>query len=211
MNPQDRRRQILDMAAEFFAENGLAAQTRGLAAACGISQRLLYRYFPTKEALLDEVYRTAIAGPFKAMWFAELVDRRLSVEARLIRFYKDYFSTVFTSKWLRLFMHSSLADTGMAPTYTSSIILQLLETIVIEAAHEQSIPIIADKDLQHEIGWTLHGALSHYAIRRHLYGFTQHATEDAVLAIHIAQFLGGLPAAMRCGMMQSMTANQIVS
>jgi AcrR family transcriptional regulator len=195
MSSQDRRRQILEMAAEFFAVNGLNAQTRGLAAACGISQRLLYRYFPTKEALLDEVYRTAIAGPFKAVWFAELADRQVNISDRLTRFYKDYFVTVFTSRWLRLFMYSSLADVGMAPNYTSSMILKLLEEIVVEAAAELGVEPPKDRSLQHEIGWTLHGALSHYAIRRHLYAFPQPVPEDTVLSLHVAHFLGGLRAA----------------
>lgn len=195
MSSQDRRRQILEKAAQFFATNGLEAQTRGLADACGISQRLLYRYFPTKEALLDEVYRTAIAGPFKAVWFAELSDRRLPIRDRLIRFYKDYFATVFTSQWLRLFMYSSLADIGMAPNYTSSVILELLEEIVTESTAELGVEPPKDRNLQHEIGWTLHGALSHYAIRRHLYAFPQPVPEEAVLALHVAHFLGGLPAA----------------
>ena len=196
MSPEVRRRQILEKAADFFGEYGLTAQTRALAAACGISQRLLYRYFPTKEALLDEVYRTTIVGPFKAVWFAELVDRQSPLEERLFRFYRDYFATIFSRRWLRLFMYSSLADVGMAPNYTSAIVLQLLETIIAEAAHEQKTTIPPDKDLQHEIAWTLHGALSHYAIRRHLYGFPQPVAEDRVIAIHIAQFLGGFRTAI---------------
>lgn len=196
MSPQDRRRQILDKAVEFFSEYGLTAQTRGLAAACGISQRLLYRYFPTKEALLDEVYRSAIVGPFKAVWFIELSDRKVPLEARLVRFYREYFDAVFTKRWLRLFMYSSLADIGMAPSYTSSMILQLLETIVVEAAFEQGVEIPPDVDLQHEIGWTLHGGLSHYAIRRHLYEFPEKVDQTTITAIHVAQFLGGFRAAV---------------
>lgn len=196
MTSQDRRRQILDKAADFFSQYGLTAQTRGLAAACGISQRLLYRYFPTKEVLLDEVYRSAIAGPFKAVWFSELADRNKSLEDRLIYFYKDYFATIFTSRWLRLFMYASLAEVGMAPNYTSSMILQLLEMIVVEAAREQDVAIPFAKDVQHEIGWTLHGALSHYAIRRHIYGFTQHVPEDTVVAVHVAHFLAGFRSAV---------------
>jgi AcrR family transcriptional regulator len=196
MSPQDRRRQILDEAADFFSQFGLTAQTRGLAAACGISQRLLYRYFPTKEALLDEVYKSAIAGPFKAVWFAQLADRGVPLENRLTSFYRDYFATIFTSRWLRLFMYASLADMGMAPNYTSTVVIQLLETIMAETAHEQSVGLPDDKDLLHEIAWTLHGALSHYAIRRHLYRFEQPVLEDTVVAIHVAQFLGGFRAAV---------------
>lgn len=195
LSPQDRRRQILEKAVDFFSEYGLTAQTRGLAAACGISQRLLYRYFPTKEALLDEVYRFAIVGPFKAVWFIELSDRKTPLETRLARFYREYFDEVFTKRWLRLFMFSSLADIGMAPSYTSSMILQLLETITIEAAVEQGVEIPADVDLQHEIGWTLHGGLSHYAIRRHLYEFPENVDQETITAIHVAQFLGGFRAA----------------
>jgi AcrR family transcriptional regulator len=196
MNPQDRRRQILDIAADYFAEHGLTAQTRALAAACGISQRLLYRYFPTKEALCDEVCRSAIAGLFKAVWFAELADATRPIEVRLRHFYKDYFETIFTRRWLRLLMYSSLAETGMAPNYTNSIVLQLLETIVAEAARAQNVALPHEKSVQHEIGWTLHGALTHYAIRRHLYGVTQHVAEERVVAIHVAQFLGGFGAAV---------------
>jgi AcrR family transcriptional regulator len=196
MSPQDRRRQILEKAVDFFSEYGLTAQTRGLAAACGISQRLLYRYFPTKEALLDEVYRSAIVGPFKAVWFIELSDRRTPLEVRLTRFYGEYFDTVFTKRWLRLFMYSSLADIGMAPSYTSSMILQLLETIVAEAAFEQGVEVPESVDLQHEIGWTLHGGLSHYAIRRHLYEFPEKVDQATITAIHVAQFLGGFRAAV---------------
>ena len=47
---RERRERILAMASEFFAEYGLTAQTRALADACGISQRLLYRCFPSKGA-----------------------------------------------------------------------------------------------------------------------------------------------------------------
>src|SRR3546814_12375117 len=39
---EERRAQILAKAVEFFAEFGLTAQTRSLAEACGVSQRLIY-------------------------------------------------------------------------------------------------------------------------------------------------------------------------
>src|SRR6188508_2671591 len=66
--PADQRKaMILARAADFFAEYGLTAQTRPLAAACGITQRLLYRYFPSKAALLAEVYGDAIVAPFRAV------------------------------------------------------------------------------------------------------------------------------------------------
>ena len=100
--------------------------------------KLLYRFFPNKEALLQEVYKDAIIGPFKAVWLPQLKDRSRPVEERLITFYEDYFANVLTRKWLRLFLYSSLAEEHMAPDYISDIIKGLMETIVEEVIHEQN-------------------------------------------------------------------------
>lgn len=190
----ERRAQILEVASEFFSENGLTAQTRQLAEKCGISQRLLYRFFPTKEDLVAEVYRQEILGAFKAVWFVELQDRSRSAEDRLVQFYIDYTKTTLTRKWLRFFMYASLAEANMAPDYISSIITQLLEVIMREVAHEKGLELPAERAVVHEMGWTLHGAISHYAIRRHLYQSSNFLSEDRVVALHIKTFLGGFEA-----------------
>ena len=153
-----RRRQILDQAAEFFAEHGLAGQTRSLAHACAISQRLLYRFFPSKAALLDEVYEDAILGPFRTVWLVRLADR------------------------------------SMAPGYNGAVVMPLLERIVEEVAHAQGLRLPDDKPLRHELGWTLHGAISHLAIRKHLYHASQGVTAQAVIALHVRSLLGGFAA-----------------
>lgn len=190
----ERRAQILEKATELFAEYGLTAQTRALAAECGISQRLLYRFFPTKEDLLQEVYDTAIVGPFQARWFADLSDRNRSMHDRLNKFYNDYLDDVLGRRWLRLFLYSSLAEAGMAPNYISSIITKLMETIVSETAHERGKRLDIDPEAVHEIGWTIHGAVSHYAIRRHIYDASQVIPQDMVVAMHVSVFLNGFDA-----------------
>jgi AcrR family transcriptional regulator len=190
----ERRRQILDKAAEFFAEHGLAGQTRSLAQACAISQRLLYRFFPSKAALIDEVYEDAILGPFRTVWLVRLADRREPVEQRLNAFYRDYFETVLTRRWLRLFLYSSLANRSMAPGYNVAVVMPLLERIVEEVAHEQDLRLPGDKPLRHELGWTLHGAISHLAIRKHLYHASHGVAARAVIALHVRSFLGGFAA-----------------
>ena len=134
MAPAERKAMILARAIDFFAEYGLTAQTRALAAACGVAQRLLYRYFPSKAALLDEVYHEAIVSPFKAVWLVQLKDRTRPIETRLVDFYRAYYSTVLTRKWLRLFLYASLAEAKMAPDYNDAIVHELLETIVAETA-----------------------------------------------------------------------------
>ena len=191
-----RRAQILAQAAEFFADYGLTAQTRALAEVCGISQRLLYRFFPNKAALIEEVYKAEIAGPFKAIWFADLADRGKPVERRLNEFYARYYDEVLTQRWLRLLLYASLADIGMAPAYISSILTHMLEVIVGEAAHELGRALPADRAMVHELGWSLHGAISHLAIRRRIYSNSNPPPATAIVPVYVSIFLAGLPAAL---------------
>lgn len=192
----ERRSRILEMAGEFFAEYGLTAQTRALAEACGISQRLLYRCFPSKGALIQEVYRRDIAGPFNATWLARLEDRSRPVAERLGEFYSEYYRAVLTRRWLRLFLYASLAEIDMAPTYIAEVITRMLEVIVAEACAERGVQPPADPARRHELGWMLHGAVSHLAIRRHIYGNTNATPVDEVLAMQVKLFLAGLAAAL---------------
>ena len=197
MPAAERREQILDKAFGFFAEYGLTAQTRALAEACGVSQRLLYSAFPNKSALINAVYETEIAGVFKAVWIVQLRDRSKSMEQRLNQFYREYYGTVLTRRWMRLFLYASLAEAEMAPTYIASIIVHLLETVMEEAVHEAGLRIPQDHAQLQEIGWILHGAVSHLAIRRHIYHDKTPIDVERVIALQVKSFLGGLKAILR--------------
>ncbi|MDI7047032.1 TetR/AcrR family transcriptional regulator, partial [Escherichia coli] len=54
--PEVRERQIVLKAVDHFATHGFSGSTRELARQLGVTQPLLYRYFPSKEALIDRVY-----------------------------------------------------------------------------------------------------------------------------------------------------------
>ena len=189
----ERQARVLAKAAEYFAEHGLNAQTRAIADACGVSQRLLYSLFPNKAALIDEVYKREIVGTFKAMWFVQLKDRSVPLEDRLNMFYREYYDTLLTRRWLRLFLYSSLEDLQMAPTYTNAVVTHALEIIVTEAAHEFGRDVPADLAHLKEIGWLLHGAVSHLAIRRRIYSNDNTTPTDAVIAMHVRAFLASMP------------------
>lgn len=189
-----RRADILARAGEYFAEYGLTAQTRGLAEACGVSQRLLYSLFPTKAALIEEVYRDSIEGPFKAVWLVQLRDRSVSMEGRLSAFYAEYYEVILTRRWLRLFLYASLAEEAMAQKYISELLSDMLELIVREAAEESGLEYPESRATAHEIGWILHGAVSHLAIRRRIYRNTSPMPVEDAIRSHVRSFLAGLPA-----------------
>lgn len=193
MPARERRAQILEKAFEFFSENGLTAQTRALADACGVSQRLLYSVFPSKAELISAVYEAEIAGPFKAIWFVRLRDRKEPLQKRLVNFYREYYDAILTRRWLRLFIYSSLAEVEIAPTYIAEIVRNLLQIITEEAAVDAGVTPPSDPALMQEIGWVLHGNISHLGIRRHVYKDTTSVPVDTVIEMHVTAFLAGIP------------------
>ena len=82
----------------------------------------------------------------------------------------------------------------MAPDYTQAILMEMLETVVAEVARGKGVPVPRQRKIVHEIGWILHGAVSHLAIRRHIYRLSQDIDEDKVLALHVRTFIAGFEA-----------------
>jgi AcrR family transcriptional regulator len=54
------RARILDAAEQVFAEQGIAASTDRVAREAGVGIGTIFRHFPTKEALLEELLRTRL-------------------------------------------------------------------------------------------------------------------------------------------------------
>lgn len=56
MSSEDRRKSILQVAKELFAQKGfLGVTNRELAAALGVTEPVLYEHFPSKRTLYDEI------------------------------------------------------------------------------------------------------------------------------------------------------------
>jgi AcrR family transcriptional regulator len=72
--PRDeRRRQILDGAAELFANRGFAGTTtREIASAVGTTETVLFRHFPTKESLYAAILEQRIPSAGVERWLHEL-------------------------------------------------------------------------------------------------------------------------------------------
>src|ERR1044072_6195823 len=87
LSPDDRRREFVARATEFFSEQGLGGGTRDLARRLGVPQPLLYRYFPSKDDLIREVYRTVYLEPLDTGWEKLLGDRSRALRGRPEGFY----------------------------------------------------------------------------------------------------------------------------
>lgn len=192
----ERERLIVEEAIRFFAEVGFEGQTRALASRLGVTQPLLYRYFPDKEALIDRVYSEVFVGGWEKGWSQLLADRSRPLKDRLVDLYISYTQANFSYERVRLFMFASLKDRDIANRYLGFIREALFEPLVQEIRHEARLncerPV---SELEVECVAGLHGAIGYVGMRRWIYDTHLPAEISKVISSLITTFLQGAPSA----------------
>ena len=117
MKREDRDREIAKAAVAFFAEVGFDGDTRELARRLGVTQSLIFRYFPNKAALIERVYQEVYVGRWNPYWETIIADRSVPLQDRLVRLYKDYSRVSLTYDWVRIFMFSGLKGEDINTRY----------------------------------------------------------------------------------------------
>src|ERR1700720_4399432 len=139
LSPDDRRKEFVAKATEFFSEEGFGGGTRDLARRLGVTQPLLYRYFPSKDDLIKEVYRTVYLEPLDTGWEKLLADRSRPIRDRLQEFYSAYTNVIFTRKWLRIYLYSGLKGLDINRWYVGGVRDKILSGIIRECRHEMRL------------------------------------------------------------------------
>ena len=193
LSPDERRRDFIRKAAELFSEEGFDGGTRELARKLGVTQPLLYRYFPSKEELIKEVYRTVYVDRWKTEWDDLLSDRSRPIRVRLEQFYRDYTDTIFTREWMRIYLFSGLKGFAINRWYVGMIQDRILARIVEEYRHEAGLPP-QDKPApaELELAWVLHSGIFYYGVRKHIYESPVLEDKDRVIANALDVFLEGI-------------------
>jgi AcrR family transcriptional regulator len=169
--PADRERQIVEGAIAYFSEVGFSGQTRELSNRLGITQPLLYRYFASKQALIERVYDTVFAGRWNPAWITLLQDRSVPLHERLVEFYRRYAEATHRPDWIRIYMHAGLSSPELNRRYIQLVRKDLLPTICRELRADCGLPQNSAPVCEAEIEyvWSLHGGIFYQAVRRHVY------------------------------------------
>ncbi|MGH1419149.1 MAG: TetR/AcrR family transcriptional regulator [Hyphomicrobiaceae bacterium] len=200
LSPKEREELIVDVAIEFFAEHGFEGTTRQLADRLGITQPLLFRYFPTKQALVERVYEEIYVSRWNSEWNKLLKDRSQPLNKRLISFYQQYANNVYNYAWIRTFIYSGLTGNGINDRYLSFIEKQLLVPICTEMRHENGLPTvrkvrISEEEL--ELAWGMHAMFVNKAIRRFVYGIAMVKDIEKSIENDVQLFIKGAPAVQK--------------
>ncbi|MDA8109968.1 MAG: TetR/AcrR family transcriptional regulator [Betaproteobacteria bacterium] len=183
-------------ATRFFSETGFAGNTRELSRRLGITQPLLYRYFSSKQALLERVYREVLLGRWDPTWETLLEDRSRPLRARLIEFYRRYTALTFRPEWIRLYMYAGLAGTGFNRRYIDLLEKLLLRRICIELRAELGLPDERRKPVspaEMELVWDLHGGIFYYYVRKYIYRSRVHEDVGGLIEHAVDSLLLGAP------------------
>jgi AcrR family transcriptional regulator len=197
MAPQDRERLILENAYRFFAERGLGGETRELARRLGVTQSLIYRYFPSKTVLIDRVYDKWFTEYWNPAWADWISERRLNLEERLLAFYRDYVRLVHNYEWVRLFAFSGLDGLRHHIRFVARNREEIFPRIAYELRHDHGLPgfdEIPMTEFEHDLIWSLHATQFHFGQRRWLLGLSTYRDVNEVVTTRVHGFVTAAPA-----------------
>jgi AcrR family transcriptional regulator len=192
LSPDDRRKEFLAKATEFFSEQGFGGGTRDLARRLGVTQPLLYRYFPSKDELIKEVYRTVYLEPLDTGWEALLIDRTRPLRDRLQEFYRGYTNVIFTRKWLRIYLYSGLKGLDINRWYVGVVRDKILTRIVRECRHQAGLDAqgrLTAPEL--EMAWVFHSGIFYYGVRKYIYESPVLGDKEQMICNAVDAFLAG--------------------
>jgi AcrR family transcriptional regulator len=214
LSVEEREKQILSSAIEFFSEHGLDGQMRVLAQNIGITHALLYHYFPTKQALLERVYYELFEGRWKPEWAQLLDDPNLAAEEKLTRFYCDYQATILTREFVRIFIFSGLSDHYITDRFFALLRERLFPRVVRETRKYRGVTSRAKPTARElELLMGLHGGIFYTGVRRWIYGQAVHSEEateydEGYIRDRVRSYLLSAPAIFDDGAPASKTASR---
>ncbi len=193
LSPADRRDDIITKATAFFAEHGFDGSTRDLAVKLGVTQPLLYRYFPSKDDLIREVYQRVYVDRWRPEWDELMLDRTLPIRERMQKFYEIYTDSIFTREWLRIYLFAGLKGGEINRRYVDIVENRVLSRIISEYRHEAGMPVQSPPaQAELELAWVLHGGIFYYGVRKHIYDWPVMEQKSRFIANALDVFLEGL-------------------
>ena len=194
MKREDREREIVRAAVAFFAEVGLDGDTRELAKRLGVTQSLIFRYFPNKAALIERVYQEVYVGRWNPYWETIITDRNISLNDRLLMLYKDYARVALTYDWVRIFMFSGLRGVDINTRYLNFLRNRVLAPIASELRAELGLPGFEEVPLQEEeveLVWGINARVFYLGQRQWIFDSPLVLDVNAIIEQAITSFMYG--------------------
>jgi AcrR family transcriptional regulator len=196
MRSDARRAQILEEATRFFSEYGLTGNTRELSARLGITQPLLYRYFASKQVLLDTIFEELFVKRWSASWRDLIKDRSRPLPDRVATFYAEFDEQLLTREWVRLFVYSGLSGYPYNKRVFRKLMSDIFRPLGVELRVLHGLPEVQPRDISSqevEMIWELHGVIFYHRLRQYAYGVKLRTRIEDVIANLLFYMDGAAP------------------
>ena len=193
---EERRAQILYGAARYFAEEGLSGQTRELSRRLGITQPLIYRYFPSKQHLLDAIFEELFVKRWDPGWKALMTDASIALDVRITRFYREFDQKILNREWVRLFVFSGLSGLPYNQFVFRRLLKEVFRPLCVELRKHHGYPPTTPGGVTRqeiEMVWELHGVVFYHRMREHVYGLKVKARHDELMTNLLFYLEGAVP------------------
>ena len=200
LTPEAREKLIVAEAIRYFAEFGFAASTRGLARRAGITQPLLYRYFPTKDQLIQRLFDELVVDRWRPEWEVLIADRAIPLVERLTDFYIAYTDSLFRYERMRVFFFMWLAGDRLRERFLTTPNRSLFRLIATEVRHEHGMPspdAMPITAAEEEIVWNLQGGIMYLGIREFIFGLAPTEDRETLVRWQIETFARGIGPLLR--------------
>jgi TetR/AcrR family transcriptional regulator len=208
LSSDDRRRQLLSHAIALFSKHGFSGtRTKDIAAACGVSEAILFRHFATKEDLYHAILDTHEAAAGKDEWLAEMraiADRRDDLEfircmhAHILKSFRE------DTEFHRLMLYAALEGhslPGLFHERMGSSTLEFLRSYVVLRQREGAFR----KGNPDALVMLLASPAMQYATSKYIFGLKGLPGTDKEAAEEFAQLL---MAALRPPLLPSKTSSK---
>jgi len=172
LRPEQREQLIVSGAIRYFSEHGFGGDTRTLAQELGVTQSLLFRYFPSKAQLIERVYREVFVGRWNPLWELMITDRRQPLRERLLAFFCDYARTTLDRDWIRIFFFAGLKGADMNRHFLANVRERVLLPICREMRHEFGLPSEQElpvSEFEVELAFGIIGRMVYFGVRKWIY------------------------------------------
>lgn len=201
MAPEMRREQILSAATAMLGNQGANFNTRELAARLNISHPLLFKYFQSKDEIVDAVFQTVFMRRFSDD-IRSLVDSdREDTIQKWIDFYEIYTPKIFDETWIRVFISSALQQEKISSRYFDQVVIPLVKRLAddtemyclgkIEPDHS---PV---RQITLELAWSLHSSLFYSGLRRWVYRLEVPKDIASMMAARVKVHFAGASTVLR--------------
>jgi AcrR family transcriptional regulator len=196
----ERERAIIAHAVRFFAEVGFGGDTRELAKRAHVTHALLFRYFPSKDALVERVYHEVYLGRWNPYWEMLIQDRSIPLRERMVRFYRLYARTILSYEFVRLLMFAGLRGGSLTRRWFALVAERIVLPICREIRAEYRLPDferVPPTQTEVELVWSVNSRVFYYGVRKYVYGMPVPDNLDELIEAEVHTFFDGVGSTLR--------------